>query len=156
MKQIILFLLLTVLGCKDNNITDNKNFNVDVQIALILRNKQGIDLLDPKNELSFQHSDIQLFAINEKNEKVLVQQNLVQSSDQTPYFIYINETGNPIATAQGFQNSRLFLQLSPQITDTLDIQLKKEGNSLFCQKVFYNSILKWERGKGNMPIEITK
>lgn len=139
--------LIVSLGCDNDD--DNQQFvNVETSISITLVNSQEENLLDKNVSGAYNSEDIFTFRCTIDGSKVILQKNLVTSSNQ----LYVNDFG---IDDKEIQESTIFLNLSNSDVDTLKVEYKIENGSLFNTKLWYNNELKWSLGDPKQ-IEITK
>lgn len=148
MNKIILFLILIFFSsCSQNDNIDGLNStNVSLKYYIELKNKDGIDLLDPENSNAYDQKKIQIITKNKKLETV----NLINPSIQGLIKSFKTEDGK-VRYFIDFSDCLfidhnvgvVYLSLPNGDLDKITVIIKYAKNSIQKDKIFYNDQLVW-------------
>lgn len=148
MNKIILFLILIFFSsCSQNDNTAELNStNVSLKYYIELKNKDGVDLLDPENSSAFDQNKIQIIIKNKKSETVNVinpsSQGLIKflkkEDGKGGYFIDFSD-----CLFIDHSVSVVYLSLPNGDLDKITAIIKYDKNSIQKDEIFYNDQLVW-------------
>lgn len=155
--QLIAVMMLFLQSCNRNNEEQICCINVDIAFEIQIIDSLGNDLLNYKNDNSFNHSEISYYKLDNDGNKVNIfspEHFIIPPSDYlSKYFLNITEIG--MKQPDGSYLS--YLKLSSDVTDTIKVRTIENNGSTYKDKIWYNDKLVWERIHLNtLSIIITK
>ncbi len=157
-----MILMLAILFACKNDCCDN----ISTSFILTVKDDQNTDLLNPQATETYNTGDITIFYLID-GEKVSVQK-YSGYLDYYPDNIYgyeISEYGTDTYMMKIFPNSvssdnglyTTYIKWNDSDTDTIDCEIVKRVNSIYCSRIFYNGEIAWEESSGTASeIEIIK
>lgn len=164
MRNLILTIVIisSIVSCNSKNENEPINYNIDTKIDILVKNSEGIDLLNPSNEYLFNLNNLKVYYILNGENK------------QTDFKILNLQEGINGATAKYslrmFPNNYAsndvitYIKWNDIDIDTLKTNYKSGKNSVICSKVLYNNKVVYDPATGiygtsqfgDRTIEITK
>jgi hypothetical protein len=142
-------LLMGMLGLTNCGSNQDCPTVLDLDIDLWVRDKSGNNLLDPKISTSFKKDSIRVFYLEDGQRKEFYNPNL---DAPRGFFIYKNE-GNGEYVFRIFsyegkskvtERTTIYVQWRQGIEDAFECEMTKVCYSVYCTKVWYNGVLKYD------------
>lgn len=161
MKNLI-FTIITIaslLSCSNNEAKEDEHFNLDLSINLLVKNSEGVDLLNPNIPNTYNTNNLSTYYILKGVTKqcdytLIAPENGFTTKYDMRIFPY-NYALNDVITYIKWNNTDI---------DTLKTNYEAGKNFVICTKVLYNNKVVYDQDNGsNTPsqygsrtIEITK
>ena len=136
MRRLIISLVAisSSISCNSNNTNRSGHFNIDTKIDILLKNSEGIDLLNPNNSNSYTASDISIYSIlngvNKPSDFIII---APQNRETDKYIMRVfpyNYALTDVITYIKWNNNDI---------DTLKTNYKSGNNNTVCSKVWHNN-----------------
>lgn len=158
MKNVILFISL-FLGIACSHSDDTKPMVIDTYYTIILKDKNGNNLLDPSFKSSFAHKEVVLYEADDKGNKtsniyekgIDIIKSVPINGNKSEYYISVN-AGSYVAPDRYI----LYLSLPNGDEDKLEMKFIKSGHSQIKSEIYYNSKLIWKDGSIDSSLVVIK
>lgn len=145
---------LFMASCKEPEI---KGVVVDTEVNLIIKNKDGKNLLDPSTPDHFTSDEIRLFYLKDGQKTEVYYPNLDHPRN---FFISQNESNKEyfmrVFVNEGTLNQELtttYIQWRANQVDTLQSMITRQGASVYSDKVWYDKVLKYDVSKNSLDMD---
>jgi hypothetical protein len=146
MKLFLSALLLVSLWACDD---PNPNTVIDINVNLRVSDQNGQDLLNPNNPSHFIEDDIRIYYVQNGVKKEVYNPNYdrkrnfeIDENTSTGTYFMILSVDEGITKKT--ETTRTLIQWKEGVVDTLDCLITKEKTSRYCDKVIYNSVVKFD------------
>lgn len=147
MKNLFLIILVVFASCSKDS---GSQVIVSTRVDISIKNVDGIDLLDPENDISFKESDIEIFYLVDDEPIVCNQPSMDYSKG---FVIYKHQLEYRIRV---FPNDNVsdnypitIIKWNDSINDTLKCDIERKENSTISQKIWFNEKLVWDISNEN-------
>ncbi|MDX1279507.1 MULTISPECIES: hypothetical protein [Flavobacteriaceae] len=151
-KLMILITVFTFYACSKND-DNNEQTSIDIRIDITIKDSDGVDLLNPENPNAYLEEDIYLkYLVNGE------EQNVYYGHQDHPknLFIFEHEGTYRIRVFPNTEASEEFpityIYWSETDRDTIKCAYNRYGNSIVCDKVWFNGDLIWDSGERYIEI----
>ena len=159
LRTILLFLFsLFTVSCKKE---EPASFSQYTQISLYYKSVNNSDLLDPAKTGSILAGDIDIYYLKEGIRERVFYNNLdnpenfrIRKDDDGRYYLHLGLSEYPNAN----NLSTTYIEFNNgALTDTIKAEIVKKKTMIHYEKLWYNSILKFDPASSPFPkIEIVK
>ncbi len=145
--MLIIVALTMLFSCdKKKEIKQKPDAFMNAVFEFSFKSKNGDDMLNPKTSGSYNHNEIEVWALESGIQKIINN----NSSD-----LLSNERGFYTLSVNLVKNTTL-LKLSDNVTDTIVTELESGTNFQYITKIWYNGKLAWEKGDNISFLTIVK
>jgi hypothetical protein len=134
-----LLVVLLLISCKKDN-KEDCCVNIDNYTDIKITDISGNDLINPKTSGSLNTSHTNLYSLV-NGQKAHLTYNIWQVPEQ-PAHEYSGKY--IIRIFPNESNATIMIKWNENDTDTLQTQIKKTGSTVFCEKVWYNGVVKYD------------
>lgn len=139
---VLLFLFLLTTSCSKDQ---NSQFIVDTAVNITVKNRDGVDLLNPDNSVAFQENSVRVFYVKDGKAEEVNEPNLDYPKG---FRIYKHESEYRITVFPNDLKSEEFpvtlIQWAEDNVDSIKCEIVRESNREQCVKVWFNDSLSWE------------
>jgi len=130
---------------------------LDLKSDILVVNKKEQNLLNPSTPNSLNKDSIKIYYLISGKKTEMFNKNLDAARQfmifqvgaendnyANEYFIRIFANEHGIINKDGHEIATTYIEWNNNDIDTLVAQIRRSGPSIFCEKISYNSVVKWD------------